>query len=213
MGQALKNGRNGDGDVLLVHARAREDEFIANGHGVDRRDVMFNDFVIVGPKFDPAEIRGLDDAVVALQRIAKSSSSFASRGDDSGTHSKERSLWISAELDPPKPHSGKWYLETGSGMGATLNTAVGLQAYALTDRGTWISFKNKGDFEVLVEGDPRLFNPYGVMRVNPSQHPHVKTEEAKAFVDWLTGSEGQAEIAAYRLHGKALFFPASARQP
>ena len=209
-GQALKNGRNGDGDVLLVHARAGEDEFIAGGHGIDRRDVMFNDFVIVGPKSDPAGVRGTKDVGTALQKIAEAASAFASRGDDSGTHTKERSLWSAAKIEP-QDSSGQWYLETGSGMGATLNTAVGMQAYTLTDRGTWISFKNRGDFEVLVEGDTRLFNPYGVMIVNPERHPHVKVAEARQLLDWLTGADGQAAIAAYRLNGEPLFFPSATR--
>ncbi len=205
-GQALKNARNGDGDVVLVHARAREDEFVASGHGTERRDVMFNDFVIVGPAADPAAVRGSTDAAAALARIAGSGAFFASRGDDSGTHTKERSLWKTAGIDPSGA-SGTWYRETGAGMGATLNTAVAMQAYTLTDRGTWISFRNQSDFAVLVEGDPRLHNPYGVMLVSPERHPHVKAAEARTFIDWLTGPEGQAAIGAFRLDGQRLFFP------
>ncbi len=205
-GQALRNARNGDGDLVLVHARAQEDAFVAEGYGVDRRDVMYNDFVIVGPAADPAEIEAVDEAAQALARIAESRTEFASRGDDSGTHAKERSLWAAAGIDPTGA-SGKWYLETGSGMGATLNTAVGKGAYTLTDRGTWISFGNKGDFRVLVEGDPALHNPYGVILVNPARHPHVKADDARRLIEWLTGPAGQAAIAAYRIDGRTLFFP------
>ncbi len=206
-GQALKNAANGDGDVVLVHARAAEDKFVADGFGVNRRDVMFNDFVLVGPAADPARIVGERDAGDALAKIAASESLFVSRGDDSGTHKKEQLLWQSADVDPSVA-SGTWYRETGSGMGATLNTAVGMGAYALTDRGTWISFRNKGDFEIVVEGDRRLNNPYGVILVNPEKHPHVKAAAGRAFMDWLTGPEGQAAIAAFTVDGQQLFFPA-----
>ncbi len=215
-GQAIKNARNGDGDVLLVHARAAEEAFVAAGWGLARRDVMYNDFVIVGPPADPAGIAGGTDAAAALKAIAAAGAgggpaTFASRGDDSGTHVKELALWRAAGLDPAgfaaSGASGSWYRETGSGMGATLNLAVGMGAYALTDRGTWIAFRNKGDLRVLVAGDARLFNPYGVILVNPARHPRVKAAEGQAFIDWLTGAEGQAAIGAYRLEGKQLFFP------
>ena len=205
-GQALKNARNGDGDVLLVHAKPAEEAFVAEGYGVERLDVMYNDFVIVGPPADPAGIGGSRDAVTALASIAESGALFASRGDDSGTHKKELSLWGDAGIDVGDA-SGSWYRETGSGMGATLNTAVGMAAYTMTDRATWISFGNKADFEVLVEGDPRLFNQYGVILVSPERHPTVKAKDGQAFIDWLTGPEGQKAIADYRLDGKQLFFP------
>ena len=205
-GQALKNARNGDGDVLLVHAVEAEEAFVSEGYGVARRDVMYNDFVIVGPPADPAGIAGLSDATAALKAIAAAKAPFASRGDDSGTHKKELALWRDAGLDPVAA-SGTWYRETGSGMGATLNVALGMGAYTLTDRGTWIAFKNKGNFGILVSGDERLFNPYGVILVNPARHPRVKAADGQAFIDWLTGPDGQAAIAAYRLGGEQLFFP------
>jgi tungstate transport system substrate-binding protein len=205
-GQALKNAQNGDGDVVLVHSKPDEEKFVAEGWGVKRQDVMYNDFVIVGPASDPAGIAGLKDAAEGLKKIAAAEAPFASRGDDSGTNKAELKLWQDAGIDP-KPASGKWYLETGSGMGATLNTAVGKQAYTLTDRGTWLSFANKGDFKVLIEGDPKLFNQYGVILVNPAKHPNVKAKEGQAFIDWLTGSEGQAAIADYKIGGEQLFFP------
>jgi tungstate transport system substrate-binding protein len=205
-GQALKNGRNGDGDVVLVHSKPDEEKFVAEGWGVKRHDVMYNDFVIVGPASDPAGIAGLKDADRALAKIAEAEAPFASRGDDSGTHKAERDLWGQAGVDPTKG-SGDWYLETGSGMGATLNTAVGKHAYTLADRGTWLSFANKDDFEVLVEGDPKLFNQYGVILVNPEKHPRVKAEKGQAFVDWLTSGEGQKAIASYKIDGQQLFFP------
>ena len=205
-GQALRIARNGDADVLLVHHRPSEEAFVAEGYGVQRHDVMYNDFVLVGPSKDPAALRGLDDAAAALARVAAASALFASRGDDSGTHKKERDLWAAAGLDPVEA-SGTWYRETGSGMGATLNAAAGMAAYVLSDRATWIAFQNKGDLEVLVEGDPRLFNPYGVILVNPAKHPHVNAKDGQAFIDWLVSKEGQAAIAAYRLDGRQLFFP------
>ena len=205
-GQALKNARNGDGDVVLVHSKPDEEKFVAEGWGVKRHDVMYNDFVIVGPKADPAGIAGLKDADRALEKIAEAKAPFASRGDNSGTHKAELRLWAKTNVDPGNS-SGDWYLETGSGMGATLNTAVGKHAYTLTDRGTWLSFANKDDFEVLVEGDPKLFNQYGVILVNPEKHPRVKAEKGQAFVDWLTGSEGQKAIANYKIDGQQLFFP------
>ncbi|MGH6897964.1 MAG: substrate-binding domain-containing protein [Geminicoccaceae bacterium] len=205
-GQALKNAQNCDGDVLFVHARPAEEKFVADGFGVERFDVMYNDFVIVGPASDPAKVGGTSDASAALQMIAETKAPFASRADDSGTHKKEMSLWQEAGVDATAT-SGEWYRETGSGMGATLNTAVGMEAYALTDRGTWISFENKGDFEVLVEGDDALFNPYGVIRVSPEHCSNVKTEPAQQFVDWITGPDGQQAIADYQLNGQQLFFP------
>lgn len=205
-GQALKNARNCDGDVVLVHAREAEEAFIAAGYGVERFDLMYNDFVIVGPPSDPAGIAGMDDASAALARIAASRSALASRGDDSGTHKKELSLWQAANTDPGTG-SGEWYLETGSGMGATLNVAVAKGAYTLTDRASWITFGNKLDFEVLVEGDGALFNQYGVMRVNPERCPESNAIAGGRFVDWLLSPTGQQAIAAYRLDGEALFTP------
>jgi tungstate transport system substrate-binding protein len=205
-GQALKNAENGDGDVVLVHSKPDEEKFVADGWGVKRHDVMYNDYVIVGPAEDTAKIAGLKDAAEGLKRIAEEQAPFASRADESGTHKAELNLWRDAGVDP-KPASGKWYLETGSGMGATLNTAVGKQAYALTDRGTWLAFANKGDFKVLVEGDPKLFNQYGVMLVNPAKHSKVKAKRGQAFIDWLTSSEGQAAIASFKIGGEQLFFP------
>jgi tungstate transport system substrate-binding protein len=205
-GQALKNARNGDGDVVLVHSKPDEEKFVAEGWGVKRHDVMYNDFVIVGPISDPAGIAGLREADEAFRNIAEAKAPFASRGDDSGTNKEEMRLWQAAGIDAKKA-SGDWYLETGSGMGATLNTAVGKQAYTLTDRGTWLSFANKGDFDVLVEGDPKLFNQYGVILVNPEKHPNVKAKQGQAFVDWLTSKDGQAAIASYKVDGKQLFFP------
>ncbi|WP_170339058.1 substrate-binding domain-containing protein [Ruegeria arenilitoris] len=205
-GQAIRNAINGDGDVLLVHAKPAEEQFVADGWGVERRDVMYNDFVLVGPKSDPAKIKGGDDAVAALAAIAQAKAPFASRADDSGTHKAEKALWSLSGTDPTLS-SGEWYRETGSGMGATLNLAAGMDAYALTDRATWLSFGNKGNLEVLVEGDPRLFNQYGVILVNPEKHPRVRAAAGRRFIDWLTGPDGQEAIAAYKLNGEQLFFP------
>ncbi len=207
-GQALRVARNGDADVLLVHHRPSEEAFVAEGFGVARHDVMYNDFVIVGPAADPAAVRGLTDAAAALARIAGAAAPFASRGDDSGTHKAERALWAAAGVDPGAA-SGSWYRETGSGMGATLNTAAAMDAYALTDRGTWLSFGNRGQLVVLVEGDRRLANPYGVILVDRARHPHVKAEDGQAFIDWLTGREGQAAIASFTIGGQRLFFPSA----
>ena len=209
-GQALKNGRNGDGDVVLVHSRESEDRFVAAGFGVGRRDVMYNDFVIVGPAPDPAAVKGMTNAPRALAKIAAGRHFFVSRGDDSGTDIRERTLWKSAGVDPDTA-SGAWYREAGSGMGATLNVAVGMGAYTLTDRGTWAKFRNKADFAVLVEGDRRLFNPYGVILVSPERHPHVNASGGRAFIEWLTGLEGQAAIGSYRLNGIRLFHPVFAK--
>ena len=205
-GQAIKNARNGDGDVLLVHSRADEEQFVADGQGVRRFDVMYNDFVVVGPKGDPAGVAGMSDVAAALQKIATAQAPFASRGDDSGTHKAELKLWQAAGVDA-KAASGTWYRETGSGMGPTLNTAAGMNAYALTDRGTWLSFQNRGDLEVLVESDKRLFNQYGVILVNPEKHPNVKADLGQQFVDWLVGPEGQKAIASFQVGGEQLFFP------
>ena len=208
-GQALKNGRNGDGDVLLVHARAAEERFVATGFGIERRDVMYNDFVVVGPAADPAGIRGASDVTDALAKIATRRIAFVSRGDESGTHMRERSLWAFTDIDP-NGFSGGWYRETGSGMGATLNVAVGMGAYAITDRATWVGFRNKADFGILVAGDRRLFNPYGVILVNPVRHRHVNAVGGRAFIRWLTGPEGQAAIGSFRVDGIQLFHPAAA---
>ncbi len=207
-GQALENARRGDGDAVLVHSPADEIRFYEEGWGILYCRVMYNDFVIVGPRADPADIRGLRDAVAALRRIARARAPFVSRGDRSGTHRRELALWREAGLDPAGTRA-PWYLESGAGMGATLNIAAGRGAYTLTDRGTWLSFGNRADLEVLVEGDPRLFNPYGVMVVNPERHPHVRFAEAKAFRDWLVSPEGQRAIASFRLRGERLFHPAA----
>jgi tungstate transport system substrate-binding protein len=206
-GQALKNGRNGDGDVVLVHARAAEDRFIAEGFGVERQDVMYNDFVIIGAPADPAGIRGMKDAPAALAKIASAKALWVSRGDNSGTHIKERGLWKVSGGDPAGA-SGKWYREAGSGMGATLNTAVGMGAYTLADRATWVSFRNRRDFAVMVEGDKRLFNAYGVMLVNPARYRHVNASGGRTFIKWLTSADGRAAISAYRVRGRQLFYPA-----
>lgn len=205
-GQALKNARNCDADVLLVHAKADEEAFVAEGYGTSRTDLMYNDFVIVGPEADPAGIGGLTDAGEAMMRIAEARAPFASRGDDSGTHKKEMALWAATGIDAAAS-SGEWYLETGSGMGATLNTGIGLSAYVLTDRATWISFGNKQDFKVLVEGDPALFNQYGVIPVSPEACPNVNAAGAEAFTRWLVTEPGQSAIAAFRVDDQQLFFP------
>ncbi|MEM7404382.1 MAG: substrate-binding domain-containing protein [Pseudomonadota bacterium] len=205
-GQAIKNARNGDGDVLLVHAKAAEETFVASGFGVARFDVMYNDFVIVGPPDDPAGIAGTRDVIKALRSIASTESLFASRGDNSGTHKKELDLWQQARIDAPA-YSGKWYRETGAGMGTTLNIAVEMRAYVLTDRATWISFKNRRDFIVAVEGASSMFNQYGVILVNPARHPNVQARSGQIFIEWLLGKAGQAAIASYQLNGRQLFFP------
>ena len=205
-GQAIKNAKNGDGDVLLVHAKPAEEKFVAEGFGVKRYDVMYNDFVIVGPKSDPAKIGGGKDAAAAFKAIADAKAPFASRGDDSGTHKAEKRHWKAAGVDIEKA-SGDWYRSTGSGMGATLNTAAGMGAYALTDRATWIAFKNKGDLKIVVEGDPKLFNQYGIILVNPEKHKHVKAKEGQQFIDWLLGAEGQNAVRSFKLDGQQLFFP------
>lgn len=204
-GQAIRNARNCDGDVLLVHAKAAEEAFVADGRGVERSDLMYNDFVFVGPSDDPAGIGGTS-AADALAKVAENKALFASRGDDSGTHKKELALWKAAGMDPSGA-SGSWYRETGSGMGATLNVAVGMGAYTMTDRATWISFGNKSDFEIAVEGDDALFNQYGVILVNPEACPSVKAAPAQAFIDWLLSNTGQAAIGAFERDGQQLFFP------
>jgi len=205
-GQAIKNAANGDGDVLFVHAKASEEAFVADGDGVSRSDVMYNDFVIVGPPSDPAGIAGSSDVAAALAQIAEAEAPFASRGDDSGTHKAELSLWADAGVDVDAA-SGGWYRETGSGMGATLNTGTGMNAYVMTDRATWISFGNKGDYDVVVEGDEKMFNQYGIILVNPEKHSNVKVEQGQAFIDWVLSEEGQATIAEYKIDGQQLFFP------
>lgn len=202
-GQAIKNAENCDGDVLLVHAKPAEEKFVADGYGVKRFDLMYNDFIIVGPASDPAAVGGMKDVKAALSKIANSKAPFASRGDDSGTHKKELSLWKIAGIEP----EGEWYRSTGSGMGATLNTGVGMGAYVMTDRATWITFGNKGDYRIAVEGDPAMFNQYGVILVNPDKCPSVKGENGQAFIDWLLSEDGQNTIRAYQVDGQQLFFP------
>ena len=204
-GQALDMGRRGDADVVFVHDKVAEDKFVADGWGVRRFEVMYNDFVIVGPKADPARARG-KDVIEGLRKIAAAGAPFASRADKSGTHAAELRYWKAAGVDPAQSKT-TWYRETGSGMGPTLNTASGMNAYALADRGTWLSFRNRGELEIVVEGDQRLFNQYGVMLVNPAKHAHVKEEAGRKFVDWVISPEGQKAIAAYRIGGEQLFFP------
>ena len=205
-GQAIRNAANGDGDVLLVHSRPSEEKFVNDGFGVSRADVMYNDFVIVGPRSDPAKVTGSSDVAEALKKIAGAKAPFASRGDDSGTHKAELRLWQSADVDV-NAASGDWYRETGSGMGATLNTGTGMGAYIMTDRATWIAFGNKGEHSIAVAGDPKMFNQYGVILVNKKAHPHVKAELGQTFIDWLLSKEGQNAIAAYKVDGQQLFFP------
>jgi tungstate transport system substrate-binding protein len=204
-GQALDTARRGDADVVFVHARSQEEKFLAEGFGVRRFDVMYNDFVLIGPKGDPAGVKG-NNIETALKTIRAKNAPFVSRGDRSGTHSAELALWKQAGIDIAMA-KGPWYREIGQGMGAALNTADAMSAYVLSDRGTWISFKNRGDLEIVVEGDKRLFNQYGVMLVNPEKYPSVKTEFGQAFVDWLVSAEGQAAIAGYKIDGQQLFFP------
>ena len=209
-GQALDMARRGDADVVFVHAKALEERFLTDGFGVKRFDVMYNDFVLVGPKSDPAAVAGGKDIVAALQKIKSVQAPFASRGDKSGTHFAELELWKAASVDIAKD-KGPWYRDTGSGMGPTLNTAAGMNAYTLTDRGTWLSFRNRGELVIVVEGDQRLFNQYGVMLVNPAKHPHIKKEQGQAFIDWVISSEGQKTIAEYKFGGEQLFFPNAAK--
>ncbi len=205
-GQAIKNAENCDGDVLLVHAKASEEKFVAAGFGTERTDLMYNDFVIVGPAVDPAGVNGSTDVQGALAQIARSGALFASRGDDSGTHKKEMALWADSGVDPTAA-SGGWYRETGSGMGATLNAGIGMGAYVMTDRATWISFENKQDYTVAVQGDEDMFNQYGVIPVNPEKCPNVNVDAAQRFADWLLSSAGQAAIAGYKVADQQLFFP------
>ena len=205
-GQAIKNAQNGDGDVLFVHSKSDEEKFVAEGWGVKRYPVMYNDFVVVGPSADPAGISGTKDAVAAFKKIAEAKAPFVSRGDDSGTHKAELKLWKEAGIDA-KAASGTWYREAGQGMGATLNTATGMGAYVLSDRATWSAFKNRGDHKIAVEGDTKLYNPYGVILVNPEKHPNIKAAEGQALIDWLISAEGQAAIAAFKIEGEQQFFP------
>jgi len=204
-GKAIKLARNGDADVLFVHHKPSEQKFIADGMGVKRFDVMYNDFVMVGPKSDPAGVKGAKMAADGLKKIAASKSPFASRGDNSGTNKKELELWKGAGIDPTGADN-KWYSATGSGMGATLNVASGMNAYSLTDRATWLKFKNKGDLEIVLEGDPVLFNQYGIILVNPKKHPHVKVGLGQTFIDWVIGKEGQGLINEYKILGNQAFF-------
>ncbi len=210
-GQALDVGRRGDADALLVHDRAAEERFVADGHGGPRRGVMYNDFVLIGPAADPAGIAGTRDVAEALRRIATKRLPFVSRGDRSGTHGAELRLWQEAGIDPVRGR-GQWYREVGQGMGPALNTAAAQEAYLLADRGTWLAFRNRQGLKILVEGDARLLNQYGVLPVSPQRHPAVKAGEAQAFIDWITGPAGQAAIAGYRIGGEQLFFP-NANEP
>ena len=205
-GQALETGRRGDADVVFVHAKAQEEKFVAEGYGVKRYGVMYNDFVLVGPKSDPAKVKGGKDVLAALKAINDKGAPFVSRGDKSGTHSAELALWKAAGLDPAgsKP---AWYREIGQGMGAALNTASAMGGYVLADRGTWISFKNKDQLEIVLEGDNRLFNQYGIILVNPEKHASVKKDLGQQFIDWVISAEGQEAIRAYKIGGQQLFFP------
>lgn len=205
-GQALDTGRRGDADVVFVHAKSAEEKFLAEGEGVKRYPVMYNDFVLIGPKGDPAGIKGMKDVAKALQVIKDKQADFISRGDRSGTHIAEINLWNVSGIDIDK-EKGPWYKSVGQGMGAALNTANASNAYVLSDRGTWLSFKNKGDLQILVEGDKHLFNQYGVMLVNPAKHPNVKKDLGQQFIDWLVSPEGQKAIADYKINGEQLFYP------
>jgi tungstate transport system substrate-binding protein len=206
-GQALDTGRRGDADVVFVHAKSAEVKFLAEGEGVKRYPVMYNDFVLIGPKSDPAGIKGMKDVARALQTIKEKQAPFISRGDRSGTHLAELALWNKDTGIDIEKEKGSWYKSIGQGMGAALNIAGASNAYVLSDRGTWLSFKNKGDLQILVEGDKRLFNQYGVMLVNPSKHPNVKKDLGQAFIDWLISPEGQKAIAGYKINGEQLFYP------
>ncbi len=210
-GQAIRNARNCDADVLLVHAKSSEEKFVEEGYGVQRLDLMYNDFVIVGPQNDPADINEADNATDALSKIAAGKALFASRGDNSGTHKKEVSLWQATSIDPTTD-SGRWYRETGSGMGATLNVSVGMNAYTLTDRATWISFNNKQQHKILLEGDSTLFNQYGVILVNEKKCPDTNSHAGQKFIDWMTSPEGQQRIAQFTLDDQQLFYPNAAPQ-
>jgi len=210
-GRALLLGERGDADIVLVHHKISEEKFVENGFGIGRRDVMYNDYVIVGPKKDPANIKQLKHAVDAFKLISQHEVPFISRGDNSGTHKKELELWSLAEVNAQK-YSGAWYREAGAGMGTTLNIANGMNAYTMTDRGTWLSFKNRDDLTLLFENDPPLFNQYGVILVNPERHEHIKYQQAKQFSDWLTSNEGQQAIADFTLENQQLFFPNAQRE-
>jgi len=205
-GQALDLARRGDADVVLVHAKAAEEKFLAEGHGFQRFPVMYNDFVLIGPKSDPAKVAGSKDVLEALRRIQQAQAPFVSRGDRSGTHTAELDLWKASGVDIDKA-KGAWYRDTGQGMGPALNTASSMNAYLIADRGTWLAFKNRGELTILVEGDKRLFNQYGVMLVNPEKHPNVKRDLGQAFIDWVVSPEGQKAIADYKIGGEQLFFP------
>jgi tungstate transport system substrate-binding protein len=205
-GQALDTARRGDADVVFVHAKAQEEKFVGEGHGVKRFEVMYNDFVLIGPKADPAGVKGTKDILAAFKTIKDKAAPFVSRGDRSGTHSAELRLWKLAGIDIAKD-KGPWYREIGQGMGAALNTAGSMGAYVLSDRGTWLSFKNKGDLIIAVEGDNKLFNQYGIILVNPEKHPHVKKQLGQQFIDWVLSPEGQKAIADYKVNGQQLFFP------
>lgn len=207
-GQALDTARRGDADVVFVHAKAQEQKFVEEGFGLRRFAVMYNDFVLIGPASDPAKINGVKDIATALQTIAEKGAPFVSRGDRSGTHAAELALWKAVGIDPAKAQGNiqNWYREIGQGMGAALNTAMAMEAYVLSDRATWLSFKNKGTLQISVEGDARLFNQYGVMLVNPAKHPHIKAKDGQIFVDWLVSDEGQSAISQYKIGGKQLFF-------
>jgi tungstate transport system substrate-binding protein len=204
-GQALDIGRRGDADVVMVHDKVAEEKFVSEGFAEKRIEVMYNDFVLIGPKADPAKINGGKDIQAALQKISNSKSTFISRGDKSGTHAAELRYWKGAGVEVSATQS--WYKETGSGMGPALNTASGMNGYILSDRATWLTFKNRADLAILVEGDPKLFNQYGVMLVNPGKHPHVKKAEGQAFIDWIISNEGQQTIASYKVEGQQSFFP------
>ncbi|MGQ0525031.1 MAG: substrate-binding domain-containing protein [Betaproteobacteria bacterium] len=205
-GQALEVARRGDADIVFVHARSAEEKFVAEGYGVRRLPVMYNDFVLIGPRADPANAAGTKDILEALRRVKKASAPFVSRGDRSGTHMAELALWKQAGIDIGR-EKGAWYRDTGQGMGPALNSASSMNAYILADRGTWISFKNRGALAILMEGDQRLFNEYGVIQVNPEKHRHVKKEMGQTFIDWLVSEEGQRAIASYKIDGEQLFFP------
>ncbi|MDP1734920.1 MAG: extracellular solute-binding protein [Sulfuritalea sp.] len=208
-GQALDLARRGDADVVFVHDKAAEEKFIAEGYGVKRQEVMYNDFVVIGPKADPAKAAG-KDILEGLRRIEAAKAPFVSRGDKSGTHAAELRYWKAAGVDLDKA-KGAWYRDTGSGMGPALNTAASMNAYLLADRGTWLSFKNRGNLGIIVEGDTKLFNQYGVILVNPAKHPHVKQADGQKFIDWVVSAEGQKAIADYKIGGEQLFFPNAKR--
>jgi len=209
-GQALDVGRRGDADVEFVHDKVAEEKFVADGYGVGRKEVMYNDFILIGPRSDPAKVAGGKDIVAAFKKIQAVQAPFVSRGDKSGTHAAELRLWKTAGIDPVAGR-GTWYRETGSGMGPSLNTSSSMNAYILADRGTWLNFKNRGELTIVVQGDQRLFNQYGVMLVNPAKHPHVKKDLGQTFIDWIVSDEGQKAIAGYKIGGEQLFFPNAKR--